>query len=139
MGEMSRWILPRAAAAMFGLCGSMGLLITVVGLYGVISFAVARRTREIGVRMALGARRGQVLAMVLRHGLLLTLMGCCMGTAAAFAVSHVARSLLYGITPGDPVTFVLAPLFLVAVSLLACLVPARRAASLDPAGTLRWE
>ena len=131
--------LPRAAAALFEISAGMGLLITLIGIYGVISFAVAQRTREIGVRMALGARRGQVLAMVLRHGAGLAMAGCMLGAAAALGFSRLAASLLYGVSPGDPLTFVAAPLLLIAMALAACLPPAVRAASLDPSRTLRWE
>jgi predicted permease len=132
-------ILPRMGALMFGLCGGMGLLISIVGLYGVVSFAVARRTREIGIRMALGAARGQVLGMVLRQGLGLALTGCAIGLALALAVSRGAASLLYGVSATDWVTFVFTPLALIAVALCACLIPARRAAGLNPTRSLRYE
>ncbi len=132
-------ILPRVGAVMFGLCGAMGLAISIVGLYGVVSFAVARRTKEIGIRMALGAARGQVLGMVLRQGLGLAAAGCGIGLAMALAVSRVAASLLYGISASDWVTFVFTPLVLIAVALVACLIPARRAAGLSPTRSLRYE
>jgi len=114
-------------------------LISIIGLYGVVSFAVARRTREIGIRMALGAARSQVLGMVLRQGLRLAGMGCAIGLAMALAVSRVAASLLYGISAFDWVTFLLTPLLLIAVALVACLIPARRAAGLNPIATLRYQ
>jgi predicted permease len=132
-------ILPRMGAAMFGLCGAMALLISIVGLYGVVSFAVARRTKEIGIRMALGAARSQVLGMVLRQGLGLAGLGCAIGLAMALAVSRVAAGLLYGISAFDWVTFVFTPLVLITVALVACLIPAGRAAGLDPITTLRYE
>ena len=132
-------ILPRMAAAMFGSCGATALLISIIGLYGVVSFAVARRTREIGIRMALGAARSQVLGMVLRQGLGLAGMGCAIGLAMALAVSRVAASLLYGISAFDWVTFLLTPLLLIAVALVACLIPARRAAGLNPIATLWYQ
>ncbi len=131
--------LPRAAALLFGFAGFMGLLISTVGIYGVISFGVARRTKEIGIRMALGARRGQVLGMVVRQGLLLALTGSLIGLALALAFSRVAASLLYGVSPTDVLTFVLVPAVLLGVALLACLVPARRAAALNPLRALRYE
>jgi ABC-type antimicrobial peptide transport system permease subunit len=131
--------LPRATAFLFGLAGFMGLLISTVGIYGVISFGVARQTREIGVRMALGARRVQVLGMVLKQGLVLTLAGSAIGLGLAFALSRVAASLLYGVSPADPLTFVAVPLLLLLIAAAACLVPARRAASLDPLRALRYE
>lgn len=132
-------ILPRMAALMFGMCGGMGLLISSIGIYGVVSFAAARRTKEIGVRVALGARRGQILRMIVRQGLTLTVIGCGIGIAAALAASRVAAGLLYGISPQDTLTFVLTPLFLAAVAVSACLIPARRAAALDPVRTLHYE
>jgi predicted permease len=132
-------ILPRMAALMFGLCGAMGLAISIVGLYGVVSFAVARRTREIGIRIALGAARSQVLGMVLRQGLGLAGVGCAIGLAMALAVSRVASGLLSGISASDWVTFVCTPLVLIAVALVACLIPARRAAGLSPTRSLRYE
>jgi predicted permease len=132
-------LVPRIAALLFGICGFMGLLISTVGIYGLVSFAVARRTREIGIRMALGARRVQVLGMVLRQGLALTIVGCVIGVVLALLVSRVAESVLYGISPSDPLTFLLTPLFLGLVTVAACLVPARRAAALDPMTTVRHE
>jgi predicted permease len=132
-------LLPRIAALLFGICGFMGLLISTVGIYGLVSFAVARRTKEIGIRMALGARRAQVLGMVLRQGLALTAVGCTIGVILASLVSRVAESVLYGISPSDPLTFLLTPLFLALVTLAACIVPARRAAALDPMTTVRHE
>jgi predicted permease len=131
--------LPRAAAFLFGFAGFMGLLISTVGIYGVISFAVARQTREIGIRMALGARRGQVLGMVLKQGLALTVVGSTIGLGLALVLSRVAASLLYGVSPTDTVTFIGVPAFLMLIALVACLAPARRAASLDPTRSLRCE
>jgi putative ABC transport system permease protein len=131
--------VPRAAAMLFGLAGLMGMLISTVGIYGVISFAVARQTKEIGIRMALGARQTQVLGMVLRQGLALTVTGSAIGLGLALALSRVAASLLYGVSPTDALTFLLVPAFLLLIALSACLVPARRAASLDPTVALRYE
>ena len=131
--------LPRMAASLFGLAGFLGLLISTVGIYGVISFAVARQTKEIGIRMALGARRVQVLGMVLRQGLALTLAGSAIGLGAAMALSRMAASLLYGVSPTDPFTFVAVPMALASIAVVACLVPARRAATLDPIRALRCD
>jgi predicted permease len=132
-------LLPRAAAWLFGLAGVMGLFISTAGIYGVISFAVARRTKEIGIRMALGATRAQVLGMVLGHGLLLTAAGSAIGVALALAVGRAAASLLYGVSPSDTLTFIAAPAFLLLIAVAASLAPARRAASLDPIRALRYE
>lgn len=130
---------PRLSSMLFGASGVMGLLIASIGIYGVISFAVARRTREIGIRMALGARASQVTAMVLRHGAVLALIGISIGLAGGFAVSHAAGSLIYGISTSDPLTFAAVPLLLFAVAFLATVVPARRAARVDPNRTFRME
>lgn len=130
---------PRAAAYLFGLAGFMGLLIATVGIYGVVSFTVSRMTKEIGIRMAVGATRAQVLRMILRQGLMLVLAGCTVGLSLALALGRVTASLLYGVSPTDTVTFTLVPAFLLSIALIACLVPALRAASLDPVGPLRYE
>ncbi len=108
-------------------------------MYGVISFAVARRRREIGIRLAIGARPGEVLLMMLKQGLTLTLIGTALGLLAALGVTRFAASLLYGVTPRDTLTFVAVPLLLTSVALLACLLPARAAARLDPVEVLRTE
>jgi predicted permease len=133
------YILPRAAAFLFGLCGFMGLLIATIGLYGVISFLVARRTREVGIRMALGARPGEILRLILRSGMALALTGCTIGLALSLVAASAARSLLYGVSPMDPLTFVAVPLFLIAVALTACAIPAVRASRVNPIRTLRYE
>jgi predicted lysophospholipase L1 biosynthesis ABC-type transport system permease subunit len=132
-------ILPRAAAFLFGFAGLMGLLISTVGIYGVVSFGVAQQTREIGIRMALGARREQVLGMGLKRGLILTITGCATGVGLALALSRIAASLLYGVSPTDMLTFTLVPLLLLVIALAACLVPAQRASSLDPIRALRYD
>jgi ABC-type antimicrobial peptide transport system permease subunit len=131
--------VPRTTAGLFGLAGLSALLISMIGLYGVVSYRVARRTREIGIRLALGARRVQVLGMVVRQGLMLTLIGTAIGLGVALALGKVAGSLLYGVAPTDTLTFVGAPALLVGVSLAACVGPARRAAGLDPVRSVRCE
>jgi predicted permease len=131
--------LPRVAAFLFGLAGCMGLLISTIGIYGVVSFAVARRTKEIGIRMALGAKRAQVLGMVLKQGFMLTVSGAALGLGVSLALSRMAASLLYGVSPTDTLTFILVPIFLLLIALMACLAPAQRAASLNPIRALRYE
>jgi macrolide transport system ATP-binding/permease protein len=131
--------LPRVSATLFGLAGLMGLLISTVGIYGVISFSVARQTKDIGIRVALGAQRWQVLAMVLEQGFVLTLIGTAIGMGAALVLSRITASLLYGISPTDTLTFTVVPAALFTIAAVACLVPARRAARLDPILALRCE
>jgi predicted permease len=133
------FFFPRLAAALFGIFGGIGLILALVGLYGVMSYAVSRRTREIGIRMAMGAQPGTVERLVLRQGLVLTLVAVALGWPAAWMLAKLAASFLYGIQPHDTLTFVLAPLFLIAIALAACWIPARRAASIDPMQALRTE
>jgi putative ABC transport system permease protein len=115
----------------------VALALAVGGIYGVMAYAVGRRAHEIGVRMALGARAGEVQAMVLRDGLRLGLSGAALGLAGAMALSRVLRGLLHDVSPTDPATFAGVALFLLTVAGLASFVPARRAARLDPASILR--
>jgi predicted permease len=135
----SAFFLPRLAATLFGVFGSIGLVLAKVGLYGVMSYSVSRRTREIGIRMAMGAQPGTVERFVLRQGLVLTLIAVALGWPAAWVLSKLAASFLYGIYPHDALTFAFVPPFLTAVALLACWIPARRAASIDPMQALRTE
>jgi ABC-type antimicrobial peptide transport system permease subunit len=104
-----------------------------------MSYAVSRRTREIGIRMALGAKPGVVERLILRQGLVLTLIAVILGWPAAWMLSRLASSFLYGIQPHDVITFSIVPPFLIAVALVACWIPARRAASIDPMRALRTE
>ena len=115
----------------------MALLLGVIGLYGVIAFNAAQRTREIGIRMALGAQIGDVRKMFLWHGLWLTTVGIALGVGAALALSRVMRALLFGVSPMDPMTYAAASAALAAVMLLAIYLPARRAARVDPVVALR--
>jgi predicted permease len=132
-------VLPRLAATLFGIFGSIGVLLTAVGLYGVMSFAVSRRTREIGIRMAMGAQPASVERMVLRQGLTLTCIAVALGWPAAWMLSKVTASFLYGIQPHDALTFAIVPPFLVVIAMAACWLPARRAARIDPMQALRTE
>jgi predicted permease len=119
--------------------GVLAALLVATGLYGTLSYAVSRRTSEVGIRLALGARRGQVLWMVLGESLIMCLAGIVVGSPLAILCSRLLRSMLFGIVPGDPATFVAALAGIVAVALVASLLPARRAASIDPMVALRYE
>jgi predicted permease len=133
------YFLPRVASTLFGIFGVIGLVLAGVGLYGVMSYSVMRRTREIGIRMALGAQPGSVERLVLRQGMILTLIAVALGWPAAWMLAKMASSFLYGIQPHDVLTFAVVPPFLVIVALSACYIPARRAASVDPMQALRTE
>jgi predicted permease len=133
------YFLPRLAATLFGVFGAIGLILAAVGLYGMMSYSVSRRRREIGIRMALGAQMKQVQTLILRQGIVLTLTAMVIGLPAAFALARLFSSVLYGVSTSDPATFVLVPVFLMSVALLACWLPARRAAKLDPQIVLRSE
>jgi putative ABC transport system permease protein len=115
------------------------LLLASVGIYGVMSYTISQRTGEIGIRMALGAQRRNVLAMILGQGLILVMMGLAIGALGAFATTWVMRSLLYNVSATDPLVFVLISLLLTGVAMLACFVPARRATKIDPIHALRYE
>jgi putative ABC transport system permease protein len=129
----------RLSVELVGGFAGMALLLTAIGIYGVLAYNVGQRSREIGIRMALGARKMDVLTMVLREGIILMGIGVLVGLAGAFALSRLLRSLLFGVTSTDPLTYILVPMLLVAVAIVACLVPARRAARVDPTVALRME
>jgi ABC-type antimicrobial peptide transport system permease subunit len=133
------YVLPRVAAMLFGIFGGIGLVLATVGLYGVMSFAVARRTREIGIRMAMGARPAAILRLVLGRGMALTFTALALGWPAAWMLAKLSSGFLYGIRPHDAVTFTLVPAVLILVALLAAWIPARRAASIEPTQALRME
>jgi predicted permease len=129
----------RSLSSLVGFFSLLALGLACLGLYGTLSYSVVRRTREIGVRMALGARRQTVLSLVLRQGLKLVLIGIGIGLGAALAATRLVSSLLYGVAATDPLTFVGVSLLLIGVSLIACGLPARRAAGIDPMTALRCE
>jgi predicted permease len=129
----------RLMARLFGLFGTLGLMLACVGLYGLLSYNVTLRTREIGIRTALGAQRRDVLVLVLRQGLVLVIVGVILGAASAIGVTRLLESFLYGVRPTDPFTFMLTAALLIAIGLIACSLPARRATRVDPMAALRCE
>jgi ABC-type antimicrobial peptide transport system permease subunit len=124
---------------MLAIAASMALLLGVVGIYGVISYAVSQRRREIGIRAALGAQQGELKGMFVRDGLALAGIGVVIGLGAAAGLTRLMSSLLYGITPLDPVTYLAVALFLILATVLASYLPARKAASVAPLEVLRAE
>jgi predicted permease len=131
--------LPRLAGTLFGIFGLLGLSLAAVGLYGVISYWVTRRTREIGIRLAVGASVGEVQRLIIRQGMTLAVVAFVPGLAAAWGLSKLFTSFLYGVPSHDAATFTLVPLFLATVAFLACWIPSRRAAKVDPSTALRHE
>jgi putative ABC transport system permease protein len=129
----------RMAAALLTLFGLLALLLATIGFYGVLSYLVTQRTRELGIRLALGAQRRDVLRLVVGQGLRLTFVGLLLGLAAAIALTRLLEKLLFGVSPTDPFTFAVVALLLAMVALAACWVPARRAAKVDPIMALRHE
>jgi putative ABC transport system permease protein len=129
----------RFSLTLFGVFAGVALMITVIGLYGLLAYSVTERTREMGIRMALGAQRRDVLRLVIGHGLQLTSVGVVIGLLGAWGLTRLMASLLFGITPTDSMTLIGVVLVFVIVALFACYVPARRATKVDPLVALREE
>jgi predicted permease len=136
--NLDLWLV-RAGAALFSIFGALALSLAVVGLYGVKAYSVARRTREIGIRMALGAQTGAVLRMIMREGSIMLISGVTIGLLLAIATAKIVSGFLYGVRALDPVAFTIAPLLLTTAALVATWLPARRATRVDPAQALRAE
>ena len=124
---------------MLGIAGAMALVLGIVGIYGVISYTVSQRRREIGIRLALGAQPGELKTMFVRHGLAMAGTGVLIGLGSAAILMRLMKSLLFGISPLDPLTYASVPIVLVAAAVLASYLPARRAAAVDPTEALRAE
>ena len=130
---------PRFRTTLIALFAAVALILACVGIYGVISYSVTQRTHEIGIRMALGAQQRDVLKMVIRQALLLAAAGVAIGLIASFGLTRLMSSLLFGVKPTDPATFIITALLLATTALVASYLPARRATKIDPLAALRYE
>jgi ABC-type antimicrobial peptide transport system permease subunit len=141
LGEIYNRSMARTSftLVMLAIAGSMALALSLIGIYGVISYAVTQRTREIGIRLALGAERRELRWMFVRSALILTFIGAAIGLVSAASMARLMKALLFGVSPLDPITFAVVPLMLAAAAALASYLPARRAASVDPMQALRSE
>jgi ABC-type antimicrobial peptide transport system permease subunit len=129
----------RLGAGVAAAMGAIGLLLAVIGIYGIVSFSAAQRTREIGIRMALGGSARDVIRLILQQGVRMVLIGLGVGVLAALGITRVMAGLLVGVSPSDPLTYATVALLLTAVALAACWIPARRATRVDPGIALRYE
>jgi putative ABC transport system permease protein len=144
IGPLKNWVAeamaePRSISGLFAVFGGLALLLGAVGIYGVISYSVAQRTREIGIRMALGARRQEVLLLVVGQGAKLVLAGVAIGIVGGLMLTRLMSGLLYGVHTTDPLTYGAVAILLMFVALAACFLPARRAMRVDPMVALRYE
>lgn len=139
LGGTSGFFVFRLGAALAGAMGVLGLVLAVVGVYGLVSYSAAQRTHEIGIRMAMGAERTDILKLILRDGMVLVVVGVVVGLGAAWALSRTMAQMFIGVSPTDPMTYVLVTVLLVGVALWACYLPARRAMRVDPMVALRYE
>jgi ABC-type antimicrobial peptide transport system permease subunit len=130
---------PRFAMVLLGAFAAIALTLAMVGVYGVISYAASHRTQEIGIRMALGAESGHVVHLMIRQGMVMALLGVVVGTFAALSLTRLMEGMLFGVEPTDPETFTVVPALFLVVALVACWIPAARAARVDPAHALRYE
>jgi len=130
---------PRQTMFLLGIFAATAFVLAVVGIYGMIAYAVAQRTQELGIRVALGAARSDILRLVIGHGMGIALTGIVIGALASLALTRVMSSQLYQISATDPLTFALSALLFAFVALVASYVPARRAAAIDPSDALRYE
>ena len=131
--------LRRFQTSLFGVLAGVALFLAAIGLYGVMAYSVRQRTSEIGIRIALGAQPTNVLRLIVRQGMILAFVGIVIGVVGAFALTRFLSSLLYGIAPTDPTTYIVVSFVLLAVSFLACYIPARRATRVNPVVALRYE
>jgi putative ABC transport system permease protein len=130
---------PRVMASLLGIFAALALLIAAAGIGGIMALTVSQRVKEIGVRMALGAQPSAILGMILRQSLILTGLGVAIGAIGSLAMTGLLKSLLFGVAPNDPATFIVVAVVLIVSALVASFVPARRAASIDPIAALRSE
>jgi putative ABC transport system permease protein len=132
-------VQPKFRATLLSIFSGLALVLAAIGIYGVIAYSVTQRTREIGIRMTLGADRSAVLRMILQQGMILSFLGVGLGVAGAFGLTRFLESFLFQVKAFDPVTFAVVAAVLIAVSLAACCMPARRATRVDPIVALRYE
>jgi ABC-type antimicrobial peptide transport system permease subunit len=129
----------RFAMSLLAVFASLALILAVIGVYGVIAYLVSQGKREIGIRIALGATKRNILTLIVRQGMFLALVGCGVGLAVAFALTRLMRSLLFGVSATDGLTFVVIPVILILAALVASYIPARRATRIDPLTSIRCE